>query len=162
MPFIVTSGNLLSLILDIDARRTIASVAATSPRVGVLTFSRGDTLKGTIRTVKPTGSTSPLYWTVNIPTYEIGLTNGDNLVYGMASGWEELGDPDDPHQTFNLDVLGAGLDAALHQTTGQSITAVLEIHISGFAVGEGSAFSQDQYIIREPAVIYKTGLNPLP
>ena len=100
---------------------------------GTFTFSRGDTLKGTIRTVKPTGSSTPLYWTVDIPSYEIGLTNGSNLVYAMASGWEELGGSTDPHQTFDLDVAGPDLDFALQQTPGISIPAVLEIHVSGFA-----------------------------
>ncbi len=161
-PFIVSSGNLLSLVLDMNARRTIASTASTTPRIGTLVFTRGDTLKGTIRTVQPTGSPSPLYWGVNIPTYEIGVTDGANIVYALAAGWEALGGSSDPHQTFNLDISGAGLDAALHQTTGLSIAAVLEIHLSGFPVGEGSAFAQDQYIIREPAIIYKTALNPIP
>lgn len=158
---IVLSGNLLPITLDMAARRTILSVAATTPRTGVFTFTRGDTLKGTIRTVTPTGSTQPLYYTVNVPTYQIAVTNGANLVYALASGWEELGGSTDPHQTFNLDVSGVDLDAALHQTTGLSIPAFLEIQLSGFPASEGAAFPQDQYIIRETAIIYKTALNPL-
>lgn len=158
----ITSGNLLSLILDMIGRRTITSVASTQARIGTLTFSRGDTLKGTIRTVQPSGSPNPLYYNVTVPTYDIGLTDGAGIVYAMATGWEALGGATNPHQTFDLDVSGTALDTALRATSGVSIPAVLEIHLSGFPVGEGSTFPQDQYIIRETAIIFKTALNPLP
>jgi hypothetical protein len=143
------------------ARRTITSVASTTARIGTLAFTRGDTLKGTIRTVTPTGTNQTPYFNVLIPTYRIGLTNGVNVVYAEASGWEALGGSTNPHQTFDLDVSGVDLDFALTQTNGASIAAFLEIQLSGFPASEGSAFPQDQYIIRETAIIYKSGLNPL-
>ena len=40
-PFIVTSGNLLSLVLDMDARRIIGSVASTAPRIGYVYLFAG-------------------------------------------------------------------------------------------------------------------------
>jgi hypothetical protein len=158
----ITKGQLLTLVLDMTARRTVNSILSTTPRIGTLVFTRGDTLKGTITTVQQSGSLNPVYWIVNIPTYNIALTNGADFVYATAAGWEALGGVADPRQVFDLDVSGAPLDAALHQTSGSSISAFLEIQIASFPVGEGSAYPQDQYIIREPATIFKTALNPLP
>jgi hypothetical protein len=156
----VITLNLLQLYIDVSQRRTLNDPSSSQPHSAYV-FSRGDTLKGSLYAFYPTGQSNPMWYLLNVPTFELALTDGASKVYATATGWESLGGGTTPHQSFDLDVTGTALDAALTATTNQSINAFLEIHLVGMPVSEGSSYPQDAYMIRDQAVIYKTALNPL-
>lgn len=157
---IVTAFNLLTIYVDIIERACIRDV---SEDIVVLPwgFARGDTLKGSIYTVAPTGIATPPFYQLEPTSYQLALTDGWSTKFVTATGWESQGGTTNPHFTFNLAVSGTALDAVLHGLTGP-YNAFLEIEIAGIASSEGSSYPQNQYIIREAALIYPTALNPAP
>lgn len=157
---IVNAANLLQIAVDGSQRQCIRDLGSEQS-ADTFIFTRGDTLKGSLYMVYPTGVPNPLWYQFNASSYELVLSDGISIVYCTATGWEALGGSTNPHQAFNLEVMSSALDNAL-RLAGDSLFAFLEIHVSGINAAEGSAFPQDQYIVRADAVIQKTALNPVP
>lgn len=157
---IVATQNLMQVYVDISLRRTLNSLSTESSH-DTWYFSRGDTLKGTIYTVSPTGVQNPLWNQFNVASYQLALTDGLRVQYCTATGWEAWGGTTNPHQTFDLAVSGPAIDAALGHTL-TSISATLEIEVVGIQQSEGSSYPQSSYIVHDFAMILATALNPVP
>lgn len=137
--------DFLSIVASVTKKRPIASTRLTEA-ITLAPIAHEDVFAGTIfavaETNDQTGPTIPLTLDSSMG---VALTNGISVVYANAI---ILGVENGNEIHFTMVVDGADLRAALAATTADWIEACLEVR----AGAEG----QDQLLLREPIIIWKT------